>query len=95
MFFGLGMFCALGQLLEAEIDGGRAEQVELARRIVDLRLVVADDERVALAAALDRPEQVVEVGAVVPVAEVPVERLVARGWRGAARCVADGRRARR
>ena len=42
-----------------------AEQVELARRVVDLGLVVADDERVALAAALDRPEQIVEVGIVV------------------------------
>ena len=40
---------------------------------------------VALAAALDRSEQIVEVGAVVPVLKLPVERLVLDRRRAAAR----------
>jgi hypothetical protein len=47
----------------------------LARRIVDLELVVADDDGVALAAAQHRPG-VVYVGVIVPVAQVPVQRLI-------------------
>ena len=64
------------QLLQPEIAGDAAEQVELPRRVVDFGLVVADDDRIALAAAQHRPGEVVDIGVVVPVAQLPVERPI-------------------
>ena len=64
------------QLLQPEEQGAIGEQGQLARHVVDQHIFIADDERVALAAALDRPEQIVEIGVVVLVAEAPVERLI-------------------
>ena len=65
-----------GKPIEPEIGRGRAENVELARRVVDQRLGIFGDEGVALAAAQHRAGEVVHVGEVVPVSEVPVRRLI-------------------
>ena len=66
-----GTFWLTGSVSRPGEIGRRRRQVEPARIVVDQRLVVFADERVALAAALGRAEQVVEVGAVVPVRAAP------------------------
>ena len=65
-----------GQLVEPEKGRGRAEHVELTRRVVDQRLVIFGDDRVALAAAQHRPGEVVDVGEIVPVGQLPIGRLI-------------------
>ena len=64
------------QLLQSEKRRCRPENVELARRIIDQRLGVIDDERIALAAAQDRAGEVVHVGQIMPVCELPAGRLI-------------------
>ncbi len=65
-----------GQRVEAGIEFEIGGEIEPARRIVDQRLGVAAEQGIALAAAVDGSEQVVEIGAVVPVAHMPVERAI-------------------
>src|SRR6478735_1015772 len=64
------------QGLKVEIGRAGSRNVELAGRVVDRGTVVFDDEGLAAAAALDRPEDVVKVRAVVAVLQIPVQRLV-------------------
>ena len=65
-----------GQRIQPAVERDLRVDIELAGRIVDDRLVAADDDRVALARALGRPEQIIEIGVVVPVAGAPFERVV-------------------
>ena len=64
------------QLLETEEGGDRAEDIELAWRIVDQRPIVADDEGVALPASKHRPGKVVNIGEVVPICKLPCRSLI-------------------
>ena len=64
------------QRVELVIEGELGLEVEPARQVVDEDMVVAEAGSVALAAALGRPEQVVEVGTVPGQAAVPAEVAV-------------------
>src|SRR4029453_18012333 len=59
------------KLIETEEGGRRTEDVELARRIVDQRLRIAGDERIALAASEYGSCEVVNIGEIVPIIELP------------------------
>src|SRR6478735_7167869 len=64
------------QVGQAEKSGGRPEDVELSRRIIDQRSRVTGNEGVALATAKDRAGEVVNVGEIVPVVQLPGRRLI-------------------
>ena len=64
-----------GQRVEAGVEIQVRGEVEAARRIVERNVVIADQQRVTLARALQRAEQIVEVRLVVPVGEFPRQRL--------------------
>ena len=65
-----------GKLLEPEIGGAPSEHVQLARRVVDQRSRIVDDESVALAASNDGAGEIVDVGEIVPIGQLPVRGLV-------------------
>ena len=63
-------------MLQPEEGGGVEEDIQRPGRIVNHGLVPPERDDVALAAAFDGAEQIVEVGVIVEVLNFPVQRLV-------------------
>ena len=73
----------IGQGVDLVEPGDVVRPLELARLVVDQRVVVAQCSGVAFAAALGRAEDVVEVGRVVPRLDEPRRVVPADGRVGA------------